>query len=557
MPIFKKWYSRKRPTLQIKILRNIASEGESSKRRLEDDLDANYPDISDAIELLKKKKIIVMSRADMKSRRAEIYYKLTKRGLEAIIDEFADPEVFWKAVISYCELSKDTLSPEEFNKYYKTFEAKYVGYSQARDFFFQYAPVDKLFEEWLSDNRDDDVHITISQKVLECLALHRSASLEQILEHLHMQTPKKKNGLFLDESFFDRLPDSDPLKKRYLKNKVTKENIMSVINRYIIPSNYSFHQFLEISEPKDFSTKYSEIISHLLIRVIDSNTGKRYELTIFGVILILAIVYYKRAAAQSDIHFHELLLENRIEKYYNIVVSNYKDKLPLIFKRWKLLVKVFVNVDNLGQYLEPVFDIDWRKNQISLPVNMGGVKELYENTHTLSLHRYSKLTHIYESGCSALKMIRKDVRIHMSFIEKILSDIELQLVSADLKKFMEYAAKQKENQNIYQTDQTDMVTAIEKSFANEISFLFYIGLARKVKFAYVGDEQIIPSSLHEFISYDEQQEFVKPRESLFKILKRDTEIKDKFMSWLGDSISYGEQVVNNMRILQSEINKQS
>jgi hypothetical protein len=46
---------------------------------------------------------------------------------------------------------------------------------------------------------------------------------------------------------------------------------------------------------------------------------------------------------------------------------------------------------------------------------------------------------------------------------------------------MEYAAKQNENYSIYQTDQTDIITIIENSFGNEISFLLYIILARKVE----------------------------------------------------------------------------
>jgi hypothetical protein len=143
----------------------------------------------------------------------------------------------------------------------------------------------------------------------------------------------------------DLLPNSDPERKRYLENKVCKENIINVIDRYTVTSNYSFHQFLEISEPEEISTKYSEFISHLLIRVIECNTGKRYELTLFGVILIPAVVYYKHTV-KSYIYFDELLLGHSIKKYYNIVVSNYKDKLPLIFKKWQLLVKVFINVDH-------------------------------------------------------------------------------------------------------------------------------------------------------------------------------------------------------------------
>lgn len=54
MPIFEKWYERKKPTLQIKVLRSIAFEGESSKRKLQVYLNAHYPDISDAVKSLKK-----------------------------------------------------------------------------------------------------------------------------------------------------------------------------------------------------------------------------------------------------------------------------------------------------------------------------------------------------------------------------------------------------------------------------------------------------------------------------------------------------------------------
>ena len=64
-----------------------------------------------------------------------------------------------------------------------------------------------------------------------------------------------------------------------------------------------------------------------------------------------------------------------------------------------------------------------------------------------------------------------------------LSHIELQLESADLKRFIEYAAKQNENYSIYKTDQTDITTIRENSFGNKISFLLYVILVRKAVFA--------------------------------------------------------------------------
>jgi hypothetical protein len=68
------------------------------------------------------------------------------------------------------------------------------------------------------------------------------------------------------------------------------------------------------------------------------------------------------------------LLGHSIKKYYDIVVSNYKDKLPLIFKRWQLLVNVFINVDHLAQYFEPGFRLRLEKISNFLPVIVGGVE---------------------------------------------------------------------------------------------------------------------------------------------------------------------------------------
>jgi len=393
MPIFKKWYSRKKPTLQIEILRNIALEGESSKSKLRDDLDAHYPDISDAIESLKKEKIIEQSHVDFKSKRPEKYYKLTNRGLEVIIDEFSDPEIFWKAIISYCELSKNPISQAEFDKYYKPFEAMYLGYYKAYDFLFQFNFVDKLFKKWINDYNEFTyiVPITISQKVLECIALHRSVTLEQIIELLHSQQTKH-NGVALNgdrkrgqSTQFINLKLSDFLegeeRKRYLENVVSKENIIRVIDRYSLSPNYSLGRFSRSSEDIEFKEYYDEFIDHLLIRVIEDRSGKRYELTLFGVMLILAIVYYK--CTYDDIYFNDYLdrlgqIYPNIESYYNTVITNYQDKLPLIFGKWQLLVNVFITVDHLATYFETIFDEMVRKSLISLAVNIGGVKERYE-----------------------------------------------------------------------------------------------------------------------------------------------------------------------------------
>ena len=110
-------------------------------------------------------------------------------------------------------------------------------------------------------------------------------------------------------------------------------------------------------------------------------------------------------------------------------------------------------------------------------MTMGGVKELYENIHRISCHRYSKLTEIYESGWSTLEMSGEDNTNRMSCLKETLSNIRILIVSAELNHLLNIL-QNKTYSSIYQTR---IITALENSFANEISFLFYIFLARKAE----------------------------------------------------------------------------
>ena len=70
-----------------------------------------------------------------------------------------------------------------------------------------------------------------------------------------------------------------------------------------------------------------------MIHVVEDETGKKYELSLFGVVLTLAMIYYDQHNP-SKIFFAEFLNQPRTKNYYNIVVSSYKEKIPLIFFKW-------------------------------------------------------------------------------------------------------------------------------------------------------------------------------------------------------------------------------
>jgi hypothetical protein len=72
-----------------------------------------------------------------------------------------------------------------------------------------------------------------------------------------------------------------------------------------------------------------------------------------------------------------------------------------------------------------------------------------------------------------------------------------------------------------------------------------------------GDEHTMPSRQYESMRQTEyvykQKHIAKPRDLLLLILKRDHEIKDRFMLWIEDSIAYERQIINNMLNLQREV----
>jgi hypothetical protein len=82
---------------------------------------------------------------------------------------------------------------------------------------------------------------------------------------------------------------------------------------------------------------------------------------------------------------------------------------------------------------EPIFYKEVRDHLVSLPMNMDGVKELYENMRRVSYNTYVKLNEIYNTGMSVLEMRKKTNGDRLLPINKILSNIEQLLITTDLK----------------------------------------------------------------------------------------------------------------------------
>ena len=186
------WGSGKTPKLQIGILKSIVLYGKLSITRVSNILHSNDSDVHDAIQLLKQRIFLEYLIATLRVQNPEKFYKITEKGLKSLlVINGLSPEEFWKIVALICIVGKDQISQSQFEEYYIQFEKDYLGYS-ASNHFFQSWLFDKIIQVWLLGNDSDNFSsVPVSQVVIECLALHRSLTHQQLIK----ETGLKKKDL--------------------------------------------------------------------------------------------------------------------------------------------------------------------------------------------------------------------------------------------------------------------------------------------------------------------------------------------------------------------------
>jgi DNA-binding MarR family transcriptional regulator len=268
------YYHRKKPELQFRIIKAIALSGHSSNNKLTRKLRVSHPVISAALNSLKTAKLIEYSHSEVhihSKGRSEIYYSLTEKGWKEFISEFPTPEEFCTAILNSHRIRAQSgalkpMNNAELYSYFEIYKQKYLGYTSTQGHLVQSPFFNKLYEQWLAEYRQsyyeqsqlkrisslvrspffeecyeeslekyDPNGITVVQKVLECLAIHRSITEKQIYEYLklkHEETKEKLAGKIF------RYPDfvREQIEHDY---DVTNENISRVIDRYSHVERYT------------------------------------------------------------------------------------------------------------------------------------------------------------------------------------------------------------------------------------------------------------------------------------------------------------------------------
>jgi len=291
-----------------------------------------------------------------------------------------------------------------------------------------------------------------------------------------------------------------------------------------------------------------------------------YELSLFGVMLVLTLI------RRNDMNRLKPGLHYNIsfEDYYDKIASNYKNKLPLIFNKWYLLKRT-LNV--LAAYnFDIILDEEFRfkmmaelsskvehKEQEEIHITSGN-KELYENARSILAISRRQLREVQIRGLEesrnfiesrkrdfpdkSLEESRSSINKKTEAVSHLIWEITVLLdpLSYDSTSYKEKATQEwKINPDeAERLSRLYSVDTIEKPFADEIAFLYYLNLNDDRLF-HVMHQMNYFSSLP---NPSPAQPLLKfPMQCLLKILDEDMEIREWFAGWLADLLKYQQEVL--------------
>ena len=569
-----RWYKRKKPHLQIGILKSIALSGLASQKEITSQFTYKPSTISDAFKVMEDADLIRWANVPefKKGVGRERFYKLMPKGLSVLIDENPSPSEFWMAMIWYCSLNTKAVGKAEFNRYYDRFIQKSIGSFSVHSCFFLGDIFDSLFKKWSRKlfgyqyddqsrahgynyyNNNKHPKTTQDYNVLECLLLNRRITIANIAS----------------------------------LTQVPEQEIRKIINEYIImPGSNTYSSYANLFEGAYQSDKSIgvtlDFLNHLVIIPTEKgegqekiqeageasgSTNERYELSLLGVLLTLATKSLMRQRQEKTFSYAD-------RYYYNKIASTYPDKLPLMFGKWKFL-KDALNFDFFPSLFDYLF-LD-RSEISSLSVLLGGNKEIYDNIRSDTLGKINKFLKVYDDGISAVqsddfsKAYLQKGGEYYQFIQEKLNGIEILLRYTSLKSFAKYminkkgksepdfsahvSLKDKEQQTQLIDNRVDEkninfeddLPFIEKALADEFSFLFFIGLLRDNDYR-SSDYPLTTAFINPSPS------LMYPKDFLMQIIRSDVEIRKKLEEWIDEATSYQKLASDRMNEIHLELNK--
>ena len=219
---------------------------------------------------------------------------------------------------------------------YQSFVRKHLKYLSRSTYPLQLDLFDELCNNWFQDIIKNSQKITPDQMFLEVLAMHPAITFEEIA--------------------------------RYTGKPVREDKMKGILSRH---------------KDDNFDDKFHRLV----ITRCNNDTSTTYELSLFGVMLVLALVRYNdMGTLKGGLYFNGF----SPSAHYDIIASNYSNKLPLIFgKQWKLLKKTLKGIAIYN--FDIIFSEEVRSESFDEPYLVNGNRELYQSTMKIALYRRKQL----------------------------------------------------------------------------------------------------------------------------------------------------------------------
>jgi DNA-binding MarR family transcriptional regulator len=535
-----RWYKTRKPQLQIEVLACLALEGEMSKSEVESIL-RNHPyyhhDILKAFKKLEERKRIHISHSETGRGRRRDYYEITNEGLKLLITDNPDPDHFWKAMIGFC-YHRDQVSLSVIDELYDSFVSKYLKYPSAYGYSFQVDVFNEMSDQWLQNIVLSNPGISCAQKIPEVLAINPGITLEKLVKEAGESVEE------VQKAFYLYLPIS------HRRFKIGKE----VKNVQYIKRDWKFFLHNTITVRTN--------LKNALV----------YELSLFGIMLVLTLIRHNDMdRLRHGMYYTDLTFQ----KYHDIIASNYKNKLPLIFGKWHLLKRTLKELSGYG--FDIVLNKESRLKRFGEPVSLGGNKEYYDAALAIIQHSRKQLGELQIKGLMLYKT-NQSSNIERKNIERKNNERKTEAIFSKLleistilnpqdydpssfKETFEEAYPTADKNAIEKMSQLYSLEVIERMFARDITGLYYLNLHNKSEYQLVGPAKYLSNKEEESMNrslntnskkiHQQQNSLVSgwpfySEDILLAILERDKEVRDWFSKWLKDLKDYQKETSEEM-----------
>ena len=200
-------------------------------------------------------------------------------------------------------------------------------------------------------------------------------------------------------------------------------------------------------------------------------------------------------------------------------------------------------------------------------INLGGVKEYQETMQEIAFHAAAKLFDLYRGISSFLhradQEYNSETALHgnnegwLLALENKQKELSALLKYVDLAKFVNELSINidlinRQAKTFYESE----LSIIEKALSNEITFLFYINLARNRFLDYTDEGRNFLEDERDTDYKDTTKCYIlKPIDYLKMILRSDKELKNMFLKWIADIKVYHQKTGKQIEEFEKTVDR--